>query len=150
MTLNHIGIQMGASAGVSGMASHIYAANAAAISQFTLLFNLTSASVVELTGSGTGSFLLSGPGFSASSFGQPVTLNAGSYELEALVEASVPITSPIFGTTFFFDNLNLSADFTSVPEPKWAFVVPIALLLMLWRPRRAGRPIRVAEKESSL
>ena len=134
---------MSASALISGFGNHLFA-NAASASQFLLAFDLTGAAKVDLTGSG--SFLLSGPGFSTSSFGQPVSLSPGSYELAALVDVNLSVNS-IVEPISSFDYLTLSADFTpaEVPEPEWAFVVPIALLLVLWRPLCAGRSIKIAE-----
>jgi hypothetical protein len=141
-TANHLGVEMGASVQIDGFGNHLFA-TAEAAAELLLAFDLTNAAVVDLTGSGN--FLLSGPGFSTSSFG-PVTLNAGSYALEALVETSLS-TNSIREPITSFDHLNLSADFTptQTPEPRWAFAVPIALLFILWRPLRAGRSIKVAE-----
>ncbi len=172
VTPDHIGVDMGVSVDMDGLARILGGfVGAAGTSQFTLLFNLTSPSVVHLTGEEFDEgdlfqppvfagntlredLLLSGPGgfrfevsnFSFSFVDKQLPLAAGSYVLTAQLDNSATAGIVIVQDEFDFSDFTLSADFTPiVPEPRWGFVVPIALLLVLWSPLRAGRSIKVAE-----
>lgn len=138
---------------------------AAGSSEFSVTFDLTGAAVVDLSGTASGevggapgqqisflqiTFLLSSPGGFQSgetfpltgaspfetSFDDPVFLNPGSYTLTADVTGSLTL-GDFTGFDVVGGGLTLNADFTDVPEPRWSFVVPLALLVVLWRPLRA-------------
>ena len=137
------------SAGYGGVVNTVVSDSAS--STLTLSFELTEQSVLDLSGAltpqcfafapyfcSTGeSIVLSGPGFDFSTFvngavDTSAILGPGAYTLTAFSNAGVSSVQLMSEST---EEVSLDAKFTPMPEPRWAAVslMPILLLVAVWR-----------------
>lgn len=104
---------------------------------FDLEFDLTSQSIMHLTGQLSGGQLsFTGPGFLFQPISGPldllVTLDPGIYDLSDLANVSIRTGADFCCSVSSVAGVLLNADFTAVPEPRWAVLPPALLLIVCW------------------
>ena len=131
LTPNDINATMVAPAYLAGLAEGADGSASAGF-QYVLVFDLTSPSIMHLTGVGPFYTNLKGPGFDLDEEGSPdalYTLVPGIYTLDITAQVDCEVQGYIFGPVLREFSGSFDADFTPIPEP--ARISLVLGLLML-------------------